>query len=121
VVADRIKRSHYGNVVESFLDVKAKAPIMGSMLMRFVGLTDLRDFLTVEPRHTETLVTWLFEIRHRTWKSIEALEADFPNLENSHGRLVIFNLVSANIQIETLIDFRNQIVLLTAIRSPSAS
>jgi hypothetical protein len=59
-------------------------------------------------------------MKHRMWGSADALAADFLNVDASGLPTVIFYL-EASLRIETLIDFRNSVVLLTAIqRCPMA-
>lgn len=83
--------------------------------MRFVGLTEIAAFIAQCPGDAETVRAWMMEIKHRTWASAGALALDFPNADASHLPVVVFYLGFRSVRIETLIDFRNGIVLLTEV------
>lgn len=87
--------------------------------MRFVGQTEIAAFLAEYPDRSEGLRAWLAEVKYRSWGSADALAADFLNADASGLPTVIFYLDSRSLQIETLIDFRNGVVLLTAIQRPA--
>lgn len=90
--------------------------------MRFVGQTEIAAFLAKCPEQGDVVRAWLTEIKYRRWASAEALAADFLNVDASGLPTVIFHFGTRALQIETLIDFRNGVVLLTAIqRLPMAS
>jgi mRNA-degrading endonuclease HigB of HigAB toxin-antitoxin module len=84
--------------------------------MRFVGQTEIAAFLAECPDRGDGLRAWLMEMKHRTWGSADALAADFLNVDVSGLPFVIFYLEPIGLRIETLIDFRNGVVLLTTIR-----
>jgi mRNA-degrading endonuclease HigB of HigAB toxin-antitoxin module len=79
-------------------------PILSSHLL---GLHD--------DKAAEMLRAWMCEIRHCAWANELELIAAFPSVDLSNVPAVIFVLASAAIRIETLIDFRLGIVLLTHI------
>ena len=87
--------------------------------MRFVGQTEIAAFLAECPEQSEGLCAWLAEMKHRSWGSATALVADFLNVDASDLPVVIFYLEPTSLRIETLIDFRNGVVLLTAIQRPA--
>jgi mRNA-degrading endonuclease HigB of HigAB toxin-antitoxin module len=84
--------------------------------MKFLGRTEVVVFLSEHPGHAETLRAWLTEIQHRDWHSREALAADFQSVDATRPPLAVFRLGRPALLIETLVDFRNGIVLLTEIR-----
>jgi mRNA-degrading endonuclease HigB of HigAB toxin-antitoxin module len=88
-------------------------------VMRFVGQTEIAAFLAECPDQSDGLRAWLAEMKHRTWGSADALAADFLNIDASGLPTVIFYLEPTALRIETLIDFRNGVVLLTAIQRPA--
>jgi hypothetical protein len=88
--------------------------------MKFLGRTEVVVFLQEHPEQAETLCAWLGEIQHRHWCSREALAADFQSVDASCPPLAEFRLGRPALVIETLVDFRNGIVLLTGIRIATA-
>jgi mRNA-degrading endonuclease HigB of HigAB toxin-antitoxin module len=84
--------------------------------MKFLGRTEVVVFLHEHPGQAETLRAWLGEIRHRDWHSREALAADFQSVDATRPPVAVFRLGRPALLIETLVDFRNGIVLLTGIR-----
>jgi len=84
--------------------------------MMFLGRIELEAFLREHPGQAETLRAWLGEIQHRDWLSREALAADFRSVDANCPPLAVFRLGRPALVIETLVDFRNGIVLLTGIR-----
>ena len=90
--------------------------------MRFVGQTELAAFLVNCPAFSEPVRAWLTEIRHRRWEGYQALKSDFLSVDVSAPPEVVFNLSPSGVRIVTLIDFRNDVVLLTSIqRHPTRS
>jgi mRNA-degrading endonuclease HigB of HigAB toxin-antitoxin module len=84
--------------------------------MKFLGRTDFVAFLRQHPEQAETLRAWLGEIQHRHWCSREALAADFQSVDATRPPLAVFRVGRPALLIETLVDYRNGIVLLTGIR-----
>jgi hypothetical protein len=85
-------------------------------VMRVVGLTEIAAFLSECPDQSDGLRAWLAEMKYRSWGSADALVADFLNVDASSLPAVIFYLEPIALRIETLIDFRNGVVLLIAIQ-----
>jgi mRNA-degrading endonuclease HigB of HigAB toxin-antitoxin module len=85
-------------------------------VMRFVGQAEIAAFLAEYPDHSDGLRAWLAEMKHRTWSCADALAADFLNVDTANLPVVIFYLEPTALRIETLVDFRNRVVLLTAIQ-----
>ena len=85
--------------------------------MKFLGRSEVASFLRVYPGQAETLQAWLAEIRHRNWPSPEAFSKDFPQVDTRSLPFAVFRLGRPALKIETLVDFRNGIVLLTEIRN----
>ena len=83
--------------------------------MRFLGYTEVASFMAQHPLHGEALGAWLCEIQYHDWRSPEALSADFRGVEVTQP-FTVFRLGIRPLLIETIVDFRNQIVLLTGIR-----
>jgi len=86
--------------------------------MRVVGYTEAASFLARHPLHGEALTAWLHEVRHRHWRSPAALAADFGCVEVAPP-YTIFRLGIRPLLVETIVDFRNQVVLLTGVRVTS--
>jgi hypothetical protein len=84
--------------------------------MKFLGLAEAALFLREHPKQAEALRAWLGEIQHRKWCSYEALAADFQYVDITFPPRAIFRLGQPALEIDTLMDFRNGIVLLTGIR-----
>lgn len=85
--------------------------------MRFFGYTEAASFMVQHPLHGETLRAWLCEIQYRDWRSPGALTADFRCVDVTPP-FTVFRLGIPPLLIETIVDFRNRIVLLTGIRVP---
>jgi mRNA-degrading endonuclease HigB of HigAB toxin-antitoxin module len=86
------------------------------MAMRFLGQTEIASFLAQCPEQAQAVRAWLAEIRYGRWPGPEALAADFLDVDASDPPVVVFQLLPIGVRIETLVDFRNGIVLLTAIQ-----
>lgn len=84
--------------------------------MRFVGHNEIAAFLARWPGYGPPVRAWVFEVKHRHWDSAAALEADFGHVDISALPIVIFHLQPITLRINTVIDFRRGIVLLTAIK-----
>jgi mRNA-degrading endonuclease HigB of HigAB toxin-antitoxin module len=85
--------------------------------MRFLGYTEAASFIAQHPLHGDTLRAWVSEIQYRDWRTPRALTADFRSAEVTPP-LAVFRLGTPPLRIETIVDFRNRIVLLTGIRTP---
>jgi len=83
--------------------------------MKFLGQAEAAAFLREHPTQSDRLQPWLSEIRFRNWRNAAALAADFRSADTSASPRVVFRFGPPALVIETLVDFRNQIVLLTAI------
>jgi mRNA-degrading endonuclease HigB of HigAB toxin-antitoxin module len=88
--------------------------------MRFVGQTEIFAFLATWPGHGDAVRAWAAEIKHRSWKLAAELTADFQNVDISRVPIVVFYLAPAALRIETLIDFRLGVVLVTDVQTPAA-
>lgn len=87
--------------------------------MRFAGLTEISAFIAQWPAYADVVRAWLAEMKSRAWPSAAALASDFPNVDASRLPVVVFYLGSQSVRVETVIDFRNSIVLLTQIHAPA--
>ena len=87
--------------------------------MRFVGQTEVAAFLAGNPALADPIRAWLTEIKHRRWDGFQELASDFRSVDVSAPPEVVFNLVTSGVRIATLVDFRNDVVLLTSIQRHS--
>jgi mRNA-degrading endonuclease HigB of HigAB toxin-antitoxin module len=87
--------------------------------MRFLGQTEVAEFLANCPALAEPVRAWLTEIKHRQWEGYQALASDFRSVDVSAPPEVVFNLSPFGVRIATLFDFRNDVVLLTSIQRDS--
>jgi len=83
--------------------------------MKFAGQTEIAAYLSEWPEQGDDVRAWLSEMKRRAWSSAADLVRDFQNVDASHSPLVIFYLVPVGPRIETLINFRLGVVLLTRI------
>jgi mRNA-degrading endonuclease HigB of HigAB toxin-antitoxin module len=83
--------------------------------MRFVGQTEVVEFLAQSPEYADTVRAWLAEMKHGHWASAATLTTDFQNVDTSGLPSVVFYLAPATLRIETIINFRMSIVLLVAL------
>jgi hypothetical protein len=83
--------------------------------MRFLGQTEVAEFLRLQPAEADRIQAWLSEIRNREWSDAASLSADFRSVDTSNLPQAIFQLRDPPVQIETIIDFRNSVVLLRRI------
>lgn len=83
--------------------------------MRFLGQTEVSEFLAGWPDCGPPVRAWVSEMKHRDWECAAALKADFGLVDISASPAVVFHLQPATVRIDTVIDFRRRIVLLTAI------
>ena len=84
--------------------------------MKLLGQTEAASFSRKHPGQAERLRAWLAEIQHRDWDSPEDLSADFKNIDATTPPVAVFRFGQPTLVIETLVDFRNRIVLLTKVR-----
>jgi mRNA-degrading endonuclease HigB of HigAB toxin-antitoxin module len=83
--------------------------------MRFVGQTEIAAFLLERPLHGDALRAWVAEVKHQRWMSADEMAADFRNVDASDLPIVMFYVASTGLRIETLVNFRIGIVLVTGI------
>jgi mRNA-degrading endonuclease HigB of HigAB toxin-antitoxin module len=83
--------------------------------MRFVGQTEVAEFLAGSPVYDNTVKAWVAEMRSGQWRSATALAADFQNVDVSALPWVVFYLLPSALRMRTLIDFRIGVVMLLAI------
>jgi len=90
------------------------APNVGSIIgMKLVGQTHLEEAVRCRPDCADALRAWESEIRHRTWKTAAALTPFFRGVDPSRLPVATFRLGSPALRIETLIDMRTGVVLVT--------
>ena len=85
--------------------------------MRFVGLTEIAAYLVDRPTDADAVRAWLTEIRHGTWANVDALALDFAHIDASQPPAIVFVLRGGHLWIETLINFRIGLAVLTGIRA----
>ena len=88
--------------------------------MKILGQTEVASFSRKYPGHAERLRAWLAEMQHRDWGGPDSLSADFKNVDTTNLPLAVFRFGEPTLVIETLVDFRHRIVLLTGIRIAAA-
>ena len=86
--------------------------------MRFVGQAEVVAFLREYPAESERLQAWVAEMRHRKWRSAGELTSAFRDIDTSRSPLTVFRFDRPPIHIETLIDFRTNVLMLLAIKHP---
>lgn len=89
--------------------------------MKLLGQAEAAAFLRGNPACADKLQAWLSEIRFRRWPNRAALAADFRSADTSASPRVVFQLGKPAIVIDTLVDFRTEVILLTDIRMASAA
>lgn len=81
--------------------------------MKVLGSTELAAFLKQYPERAEPLRAWAAEIRNRAWGSADAMAADFRVVQKQRPEM-IFRVGDPPTAISTLVDFRNQVLLVTS-------
>lgn len=79
--------------------------------MRILGQLEVANFVRAYPHETEVLGAWLNEVRHRRWANPKALIADFRLAQAHSPPYAVFRLGPTPVLVETLIDYRNGVVL----------
>ena len=87
--------------------------------MKFLGLVEVADFARRHPGEAETLWAWVAEIRNHSWESVGDLSASFRSVDIAKLPEVIFRLGDTPLKINTLINLRKGILLLTSIDLPA--
>src|SRR5688572_615663 len=87
--------------------------------MKLLGTTELAAFLKEQPDRAESLNAWAAEIRDRNWASPEAMARDFPHADIGQPEAV-FQMGVPPAIVETLIDFRNGVLLVVGLRPAAA-
>jgi mRNA-degrading endonuclease HigB of HigAB toxin-antitoxin module len=88
--------------------------------VKVLGQTEAATFLREHPEQAEKLRALLAEMRSRDWTTPEALTADFRSVDTTCLPLAVFRIGKPALVVETLVDFRNGIVLLTDLRTTAA-
>jgi mRNA-degrading endonuclease HigB of HigAB toxin-antitoxin module len=101
--------------------VKEESSQYGIMesLVRFIGQTEVSAFVAAWPAYADTVRAWLTEIKYRHWLLPAEMAEDFREVDVSNPPLIVFYLAPVAVRIETLINFRLGIVLLTRIDPPA--
>jgi hypothetical protein len=90
--------------------------------MRLLGQVEVVRFLRVHPEEVEVLGAWVNELRHRQWRSADALMADYRSARAHDPPDAMFRLGPTPVFVEALVDYRNGVVLIAhlSITEPSA-
>jgi len=83
--------------------------------MRVLGQLEVAEFVRGHPEEADLLRAWLSEVRHHRWANSQALKADFRSVEANQPTRAVFRLGPKPIVVETIIDFRNGVVLLVTL------
>lgn len=82
-----------------------------------IGLDLVADYAARLSEHDAArLRSWLYEVRHRSWRGLTALKSDYSCLDISEPPLTAFVLASAPVRIETIIDFKLGLLVVTAVK-----
>jgi hypothetical protein len=90
------------------------------MTMRFAGLAEVDAFLARHPGDAGLVRAWLTEMRQGSWPTAQALKVDFDDVDATDPPKVVFVFRKRLVRVETLINFRMGVVLLTRIRQEPA-
>jgi hypothetical protein len=85
--------------------------------MRVVGLDLVSCRLNEDPfsQKADALRAWVSELEHRDFFTSAQLAAAFRQVDMSAPPITIFHLAYAPLRIDTVIDFRTRVVLVTRI------
>lgn len=86
--------------------------------MRFVGQAEVAAFLRDHPVEADRLQAWVAEVRHCNWRCQQDLMTAFRDVDASGSPLIVFRFDRPPMHIETLIDFRTNVLVLLAIKRP---
>lgn len=89
--------------------------------MKLLGQTEVCAFMGECPGHGDTLMAWSSELKHRRWKSAAELAADFGRIDVSGVPVVVFHLAPEWLRVETIINFRLGIILVTGLQLPAGT
>jgi mRNA-degrading endonuclease HigB of HigAB toxin-antitoxin module len=81
--------------------------------MRLLGQIFLEELMRRRPECAAALRAWRNEMRYRSWDSIAALAAAYNEIDLSELPVASFRVGSPALQIQTLIDMRAGVVLIT--------
>ena len=81
--------------------------------MKLLGQVEVADFVRGHPDEAEILGAWLSEVRHRNWADSKALMAEFRSAQAQQPPYAVFRLGRTPVLVETVIDYRNGVVLVT--------
>ena len=85
--------------------------------MRVIGLDLVSSRLNGDPfsQRADALRAWVYELEHRDFSTSAHLAAAFPRVDLSAAPVAIFHLAYAPFRIDTVVDFRTRVVLITRI------
>lgn len=85
--------------------------------MRVVGLDLVAEYAARASEQDATrLRSWLYEVRHRSWRNLTALKSDYSCVDISNPPCTAFVLASAPVRIESIIDFKRGLLVVTAVK-----
>lgn len=94
--------------------------------MRVVGADVIDAYLAARPPSltTEFLRALIYELREHSWKKPQVFASAFPKADLSALPKAVFRLEDGAVLVDTLVDFRTGVVLVTGITeapSPASS
>jgi hypothetical protein len=81
--------------------------------VRLVGQAHLEEAIRSRPESAGALRAWRSEICHRPWETAEALASSFRGADVSDLPVATFYVGSPPLQIDTLLDIRAGVLLVT--------
>ncbi|PVZ77818.1 hypothetical protein C9426_35435 [Serratia sp. S1B] len=84
--------------------------------MRLCGRNHLEELKQTNPSSTVWVNAWLAELDVAVWKSGQDAMKQFPRASCVDGQSFIFKVDGSNVVIETIIDFKLLLVLITSIK-----
>ena len=83
-----------------------------------MGQAEVAAFLRDHPVETERLQAWVAEMRHHNWRNAQDLATMFRDVDGSRPPMTIFRFDKPPLHMETMIDFRTNVMVLLAIKHP---
>jgi mRNA-degrading endonuclease HigB of HigAB toxin-antitoxin module len=87
--------------------------------MRLLGQSELADFTERHKGAAEDVRAWLSEIKHQRWTGPSDLARGMFKVDFLNPPRARFHVAAATLVIETIIDFKSGVVLVTGIQATS--
>jgi hypothetical protein len=81
--------------------------------MKLLGQLEVAEFVRMHSGEMEVLSAWVSEIRHRRWNDSLSLITDFQSADADQPPRAVFKLGPTPVFVETVIDYRTSVVLVT--------